>query len=85
MTILHLISSHNPVFDTLSSYAFTDRGGMFEASVLSLSIGSLVLLGALYAARVNQPHHGQRFFPPGHSASRPPRSFPPVTPHTRIR
>jgi hypothetical protein len=43
MTILHLISSHNPVFDTLSSYAFTDRGGMFEASVLSLSIGSLIL------------------------------------------
>jgi hypothetical protein len=53
MTILHLISSHNPVLDTLSSYAFTDRGGgMFEASVLSLSIGSLVLLGALYAARL---------------------------------
>ena len=54
MTILHLISSHNPVFDTLSSYAFTDRGGgMLEASVLSLSIGSLSLLGALYAAGIS--------------------------------
>src|SRR3981081_3543852 len=54
MTILHLISSHNPVIDTLSSYAFTDRGGgMFEASVLSLSIGSLSPLGALYAAGIS--------------------------------
>jgi hypothetical protein len=85
MTILHLISSHNPVFDTLSNYAFTDRGGgMFEASVLSLSIGSS------FSARFTRPWcrsaaPRQRFFPPGHSASRPPRSFPPVTPHPRIR
>jgi hypothetical protein len=53
IVVLHLISSHNPVFDTLSSYAFTDRGtGMLGASVLSLSIGSLCLLGALYAAGI---------------------------------
>jgi hypothetical protein len=53
IVVLHLISSHNPVLDTLSSYAFTDRGtGMLGASVLSLSIGSLCLLGALYAAGI---------------------------------
>lgn len=53
MTVLHLISSHNPALDTLSSYAFTDRGsGMFEASVVSLAIGSFCLLGALYAAGI---------------------------------
>lgn len=53
IVVLHLISSHNPVFDTLSSYAFTDRGtGMLGASVLSLSVGSLCLLGALYAAGI---------------------------------
>lgn len=51
ITVLHLISSHNPTLDTLSSYAFTDRGsGMLEASVLSLAIGSFALLGALCAA-----------------------------------
>jgi len=54
IVVLHLISSHNPVLDTLSSYAFTDRGtGMLGASVLSLSIGSLCLLGALYAAGIS--------------------------------
>jgi hypothetical protein len=53
MTVLHLISSHNPVLDTLSSYAYTDRGtGMFEASVLSLAVGSFCLLGALYASGI---------------------------------
>jgi hypothetical protein len=51
ITVLHLISSHNPVFDTLSSYAFTDHGsGLLEASMLSLAVGSLAILGALYAA-----------------------------------
>lgn len=51
--VLHLISSHNPVLDTLSSYAFTDRGaGMLAMSILSLSIGSLMVLGALRAAGV---------------------------------
>jgi hypothetical protein len=53
MTVLHLISSHNPVLDTLSSYAYTDRGsGMFEASVLSLAVGSFCVLGALNAAGI---------------------------------
>jgi hypothetical protein len=50
---LHVVSSRNPVLDTLSSYAFTDRGGgMLEASILSLAIGSLFLLAALIAAKV---------------------------------
>src|SRR3954451_2701768 len=53
ITVLHLISSHDPVFDTLSSYAYTDRGtGMLGASILSLAIGSLLLLGALHAAGI---------------------------------
>jgi hypothetical protein len=53
MTVLHLISSHNPALDTLSSYAYTDRGGgMFEASVLSFAVGSFCLLGALYASGI---------------------------------
>src|SRR5689334_22599198 len=51
--VLHLISSHNPVLDTLSSYAFTDRGtGLLAMSILSLSIGSLAVLGALRTAGV---------------------------------
>jgi len=51
--VLHLISSHDPIYDTLSSYAFTDRGtGMLGASVLSLAIGSLAVLGALHASGV---------------------------------
>jgi hypothetical protein len=51
--VLHVISSHDPIYDTLSSYAFTDRGsGMLGASVLSLAIGSLAVLGALHAAGV---------------------------------
>ncbi len=51
--VLHVISSHDPVYDTLSSYAFTDRGtGMLAASVLSLAVGSLAVLGALVAAGV---------------------------------
>ncbi|SFB00336.1 Protein of unknown function [Amycolatopsis marina] len=53
MVILHVVSSHDPVLDTISSYAFTERGsGLLEASVLSLAIGSLALLGALLAAGV---------------------------------
>jgi hypothetical protein len=53
ITVLHLISSRDPVYDTLSSYAFTDRGtGLLGASVLSLSIGSLTALGALAAAGI---------------------------------
>ncbi|WP_116041596.1 DUF998 domain-containing protein [Amycolatopsis palatopharyngis] len=53
MVILHVVSSHDPVLDTISSYAFTEQGsGLLEASVLSLAIGSLALLGALTAAGV---------------------------------
>jgi hypothetical protein len=51
--VLHVISSHDPVYDTLSSYTVTDRGeGMLGASVLSLAVGSLAVLGALHAAGV---------------------------------
>jgi hypothetical protein len=51
--VLHIISSHDPVYDTLSSYTVTDRGeGMLAASVLSLAIGSLAILGALQVAGV---------------------------------
>ncbi len=51
--VLHIISSRDPVYDTLSSYTVTDRGdGMLAASVLSLAIGSLAVLGALHAAGV---------------------------------
>lgn len=51
--VLHIISSHDPVYDTLSSYTVTDRGeGMLGASVLSLAIGSLAVLGALQVAGV---------------------------------
>lgn len=51
--VLHIVSSRNPVYDTLSSYTVTDRGeGMLAASVLSLAIGSLAVLGALQVAGV---------------------------------
>lgn len=51
--VLHIISSHDPVYDTLSSYTVTGRGdGMLAASVLSLAIGSLAVLGALHVAGV---------------------------------
>ncbi|WP_312871651.1 DUF998 domain-containing protein [Amycolatopsis acididurans] len=53
MTVLHLISSHDPLTDTLSSYAFTDRGtGMLGASILATAIGSLATLAALSAAGI---------------------------------
>jgi hypothetical protein len=53
IVVLHVISSHNPALDTLSSYAFTDRGtGMLAMSILAVSVGSLTVLGALTAARV---------------------------------
>ena len=51
--VLHIISSHDPVYDTLSSYTVTDRGeGMLAASVLSPAIGSLAILGALQVTGV---------------------------------
>ncbi|GAA3552919.1 hypothetical protein GCM10022222_40710 [Amycolatopsis ultiminotia] len=51
--VLHLVSSHDPLYDTLSSYTITDHGeGMLGASVLSLSVGSVAVLGALAAAGV---------------------------------
>jgi Protein of unknown function (DUF998) len=53
IVILHLISSHNPLLDSLSSYAFTDRGtGMLAASILSLAVGSLAVQGALHTAGI---------------------------------
>ncbi|MBB4686670.1 DUF998 domain-containing protein [Amycolatopsis jiangsuensis] len=53
ITVLHVVSSHDPLYDTLSSYTITDHGeGMLGASVLSLSVGSIAVLGALAAAGV---------------------------------
>lgn len=53
MTVLHIVSAHNPVLDTISSYAGADDGDkMLPTSVLSLALGSLALLGALWAARI---------------------------------
>ncbi|WP_245633704.1 DUF998 domain-containing protein [Amycolatopsis jejuensis] len=53
ITVLHIISSHDPMYDTLSSYTVTDRGeGMLGASVLSLAVGSVAVLGALIAGGV---------------------------------
>ncbi len=54
IVVLHLVSSHDPIHDTLSSYTITDRGqGMLGASVLSVAIGSLAVLGALVAGGVS--------------------------------
>jgi hypothetical protein len=54
--VLHIISSHNPVYDTLSSYTVTDRGdGMLAASVLSLAIGSLAAAAVFPASYPEAP------------------------------
>lgn len=53
MLVLQFVSSHDPIRDTISSYAVTNNGGgMLEASVLSVAIGSIALLGALLAAGI---------------------------------
>ncbi|MFF0148276.1 uncharacterized protein DUF998 [Amycolatopsis sulphurea] len=53
ITVLHLVSSRDPLYDTLSSYTITDHGeGMLGASVLSLSVGSVAVFGALASAGV---------------------------------
>lgn len=63
IAVLHVISSRNPALDTLSSYAFTDRGtGMLATSMLLLAIGSLTVLGALTAARVPIGHTARILF-----------------------
>jgi hypothetical protein len=54
IAVLHVVSSHNPLQDTLSSYAFAERGaGMLAIAMLSLALGSLLVLGALSAAGVS--------------------------------
>ncbi|PRX45481.1 uncharacterized protein DUF998 [Prauserella shujinwangii] len=53
LTILHVVSSYDPMLDTLSRYAFTDHGvGMLEASLVSLAIGVVAVRGALHVAGV---------------------------------
>jgi hypothetical protein len=53
IVVLHLVSSHNPVLDAISSYAFSDQApGLLAVSILSVAIGSVTTLGALSAARV---------------------------------
>jgi hypothetical protein len=63
ITVLHVVSSHNPVLDTLSTYAFTDRGqGLLAIGILALAVGSLAILGALLAARVPLSHPVKALF-----------------------
>lgn len=63
MTILHLVSSHNPLHDTLSSYAYTDRGtGMLAISIISLATGSLALLAALHTAGITTSRSSMALF-----------------------
>ncbi|WP_024876503.1 DUF998 domain-containing protein [Saccharomonospora piscinae] len=51
LTILHAISSFDPIADPISRYAFTDTGqGMLEASLLSFAVGLVAVRGALLAA-----------------------------------
>ncbi len=63
ITVLHIVSSHNPLLDTLSCYAFTDRGqGLLAIGILALAVGSLAILGALLAARVPVTHPTKALF-----------------------
>lgn len=53
IVILHAVSSHNPVLDAISAYAFSDQApGLLTVSILLVAIGSVTTLGALSAARV---------------------------------
>ncbi|WP_326567886.1 DUF998 domain-containing protein [Amycolatopsis rhabdoformis] len=54
ITVMHVISSRDPIHDTLSSYITTDPG-LLSASVLALAVGSLAVLGALAAGGVPLP------------------------------
>lgn len=57
LTILHVLSSFDPLRDPLSRYAFTDRGqGMLEASLLSFAIGVITVRGALGASGLAVGH-----------------------------
>ncbi|MEY7974651.1 DUF998 domain-containing protein, partial [Saccharomonospora xinjiangensis] len=51
LTVLHLVSSFDPITDPVSRYAFTDSGkGMLEASLLSFAVGVVAVRGARLAA-----------------------------------
>ncbi|MEU3273883.1 DUF998 domain-containing protein [Saccharomonospora sp. NPDC006951] len=53
LTILHAISSFNPLTDPLSRYAFSDHGtGMLEASLLSFALAVVAVRGALASAGI---------------------------------
>jgi len=63
MIVLHLVSSHDPLTDTLSSYAFTDHGtGMLGASILATALGSLATLAALRSAGIAVSGTSQALF-----------------------
>jgi Protein of unknown function (DUF998) len=63
IVVLHVVSSHDPVLDTLSCYAFTDRGqGLLAIGILALAVGTLAILGALLAARVPVSHPAKALF-----------------------
>lgn len=56
LTIMHLVSSYDPVRDPLSRYAFADHGeGMLEAGLVSFAVGVLAVCGALNAAGLALP------------------------------
>ncbi|WP_298176727.1 DUF998 domain-containing protein [Saccharomonospora sp.] len=51
LTILHLVSSFDPILDPVSRYAFTDAGqGMLEVSLLSFAVGVIAVRGALLSS-----------------------------------
>ncbi|MGW4483997.1 DUF998 domain-containing protein [Amycolatopsis sp. NPDC004368] len=54
IAVMHVISPHDPVYDTLSSYITTDPG-LLSASVLTLAVGSVAVLGCLVAGGVPLP------------------------------
>ena len=57
--VLHIVSSHNPVYDTLSSYSVTDRGE-----------GMLAVTKALAADRILARIPLERFIKPEEIAER---------------
>lgn len=51
LTVLHGVSSFDPLRDPVSRYAFTEQGsGMLEASLVSFAVGVVAVRGALIAS-----------------------------------
>jgi hypothetical protein len=56
--VMNLVSTRDPRYDTLSSYSQTDPG-LLSASVLSVAVGSLAVLGCLVASGMPLPRSAQ--------------------------